>query len=101
VRSLTLIVGKVPLLNLWLLNLEVVLRSFRGSTLLRDGEGELLVQGQTNALGPVHRLMNLKTNIKVLSGQKIGPKDELVSGSISSREALETFLLQIFTHDGE
>jgi hypothetical protein len=45
--------------------------------------------------------MNLKTNIKVLSGQKIGPKDELVSGSISSREALETFLLQIFTHDGE
>jgi hypothetical protein len=101
VKLLTLVVGKVPFLNLRLLNLEVVLCSFPGSTLLRDSEGELLVQGQTNALGSVHGLMNLKTDIKVLSGQEIGPDGELVLSSNISGRALEAFLLQIFTHDGK
>lgn len=41
--------------------------------MLRNCEGEALVQGQSDGLGPVPWLMNLETDVEVLSSQKVGP----------------------------
>lgn len=69
----TLEVREVPLLQLWLLELEVLGHGLSGLALLSNSEGELLVQWQTNGFGTIDRLVNLKTNIEVLAGQEIGP----------------------------
>jgi hypothetical protein len=72
---LTLVPREVPLLQLGLLKLEVFSSRLCGSALLRNSERETLIQRQSNELGTVPWLMDLETDVEVLSSQKVGPGD--------------------------
>jgi hypothetical protein len=78
----TLVISKVPLLQLRVLNLEVFRCGLGCGTLLCDAEGEALIKWQSDGLGAVFRLMNLETDVKELARQKVGPgKCYLVFGT--------------------
>lgn len=69
----TLEICEVPLLQLWLLKLEILGHSLSGLALLSNSEGELLVQRPADGLRAIDRLVNLKADVEVLTGQEIGP----------------------------
>jgi hypothetical protein len=71
-RNLTLVPGEVPLLQLRLLNLEV-LGDRCSLAVLGDGEGELLIQRQSNSLRPILGLVDFETNIEELTSKEISP----------------------------
>jgi hypothetical protein len=44
-----------------------------GSALLRNSECETLIERQSDELGTVPWLMDLETDVEILSSQKVGP----------------------------
>jgi hypothetical protein len=70
---LTLVPREVPLLQFGLLKLEVFSSRLGGSALLRNSECETLIERQSDELGTVPWLMDLETDVEILSSQKVGP----------------------------
>jgi hypothetical protein len=70
---LTLPISKVPLLQLWFFNLEVLGCRLSRSTLLCDSEGKALIQRQSDVLRSVLRLVDLETDVEELACQEVGP----------------------------
>ena len=71
-RKLTFVPGEVPLLQLRFLDLEV-LGNRCSLAVLGDGEGELLIQRQSNSLRPVLGLVDFETNVEELTSKEVGP----------------------------
>ena len=76
-ETLTLIPGEFPSLQLGLFDLEKVGSSDRLGALLRNGEVEVWVRFSDTGLGAVDGGVNFKTNVKVLTGEEVGPIDEM------------------------
>jgi hypothetical protein len=71
--SLTLKVTESPVLKLRILNTKELGHRLGLTVTLGNGEGEGLIRRKANRLGTVLRSVDLQTDVKVLTGEEVGP----------------------------
>lgn len=75
----TFVPGELPVLELGILNVEELGHSDAFLSLLANGEFEVRVRNTLACLRSIDRRVDLQPNIEVLSGEKVGPADSIVS----------------------